>query len=250
MKAFFCRVLFLSTVGILILPSLPSSAKEKEKDQPEKTVDAGVFGVYNSAHRVATETFSIKQGSEGAVVASEFKSDIGEQKAQQTSRLELTPGMDLRQYSWKELLPDKIEATVAPNDTFLIEHYTTGANDKQHEQNFLLPASTSILDDYFFVQREVLAWKYLHTACRDDKGVFGCPLHQKVEFGTLNPHARSSAPVSIEFAGRDKVTIRGKEQELLHFILRAETGDWTFWLDDQFKLIRMQADGGVEIVRD
>jgi len=222
----------------------------KEKDSSDKIVDSGSFGVFNSSHRVATETFSIKQGAEGSVVSSEFKSEQGEQKAQQTSELQLTPSVELRQYAWKELLPEKTEATVSPNDTFLIERFGTGSNDKQHEQNFLLPASTSILDDYFFIQREVLAWKYLATACRQEKGGLGCPLKQKVQFGTLNPHARSSMAVSIEFAGREKLTIRGTEHELNRFILRSESGDWVFWLDDQFKLVRLLADGGVEVVRD
>ena len=249
MKTCCLRVLVLPVIAILGLMSLAPNARAKDKES-ENTVDAGAFGVYNSVHRIATETFSIKQGPDGAVIASEFKSEMGEQKAEQSSRLELTPAMELRQYSWKEALPEKNEVTVVPNDTFLIEHFSAGTNQKPHDQNFLLPASTTILDDYFFVHREILAWKYLHTACREEKGVFGCPLKQKIEFGTLNPHTRNSMPVTIEFAGRDKVTIRGKEQELLHFVLHAETGDWGFWLDDQFKLVRLLADGGVEVVRD
>ncbi len=77
-----------------------------------------------------------------------------------------------------------------------------------------------------------------------------CPLNQKVQFGALNPHARSSMAVSIEFTGREKLTIRGAEHEFIHFVLRSETGDWAFWLDDQLKLVRLLADGGIEVVRD
>ncbi len=224
--------------------------KDKKKDSPEKVVDSGSFGVYNGGHRVATETFSIKQNSQGSVVASQFKSEQGEQKAEQSSELELTPSVELRHYQWKALIPEKVEATVEPSEAFLVERFVVGA-EKQHEQNFLLPSSTSILDDYFFIQREVLAWKYLATSChQDNKTGLGCPLKQKVQFGTLNPHARSSMSVSMEFAGRDKVTVRGAEQELSHFILRSESGDWAFWLDDQLKLVRLLADGGMEVVRD
>jgi len=197
---------------------------------------------------VATETFSIAQGPDGSVVTSEFKSEQGEQKAEQSSRLELTPSVELREYTWKEALPEKTQATVTPNETFLIERFSVG--DKQHEQNFLLPASTTILDDYFFVQREILAWKYLHTACHNEKGALGCPRGQKVQFGTLNPHERSSMAVSVEFGGKEKVTIRGKERELSRFTLRGETGNWDFWLDEQFKLVRLQAEGGTEVIRD
>ena len=232
--------------------ALPLVAKEKEKDKQvsAQVVDSGSFGIYSSGHRVGTETFSIQQDANGSVVSSEFKSEQGEQKAVQSSELDLTPSVELKLYTWKETLPEKNEATVEPSDAFLVEHYGVQQNGKQAEQNFLLPASTSILDDYFFIQREVLAWKYLATACRKEKGGLSCPPNIKTQFGTLNPNARSSMAVSIEFAGREKLTIRGAEQQLNRFILRSENGDWTFWLDDQFKMVRLLADNGNEVVRD
>ncbi len=240
----------ISLCAILILPFM-AWAKEKAKDQkqPAEAVDSGSFGVYTAGHRVATETFSIRPEPEGSVVASEFKSEQGEQKAAQSSELDLTPSVELRRYSWKESLPEKIEAAVEPSDTFLVERFGT-PGEKPQEQNFLLPASTSILDDYFFIQREVLAWKYLATACRKAKSGLQCPPNQKTLFGTLNPHERSSMAVSIEFAGTEKLTIRGTEHESSRFVLRSENGDWTFWLDDQFKLVRLLADNGTEVLRD
>jgi len=56
--------------------------------------------------------------------------------------------------------------------------------------------------------------------------------------------------VAIEFAGRDKVSIRGSELELSKFLLSSENGDWAFWLDDRLKLVRLLSDGGTEVVRD
>jgi hypothetical protein len=222
----------------------------KENDAPPKLVDSGSFGVFNGPHRVATETFSIKQNGDGSVVSSEFKSEQGEQKAVQSSELDLTGSVNLRRYEWKELIPDKMLATVEPNDTFLIEHFSTGPDGKLHDQNFLLPASTSILDDYFFIQREVLAWKFLATVCKQQKTGIGCPPNQKAQFGTLNPHARSSMLVSIEFTGKDKVTVRGAERDLSRFVLHSETGDWAMWLDDSFRIVRLLGDNGIEVVRD
>lgn len=222
----------------------------KEKDTPPKLVDSGSFGVFNGSHRVATETFSIKQDADGSVVSSEFKAEQGEQKAAQSSELDLTGSVSLRHYEWKEIIPEKLQATVDPNDTFLIERFSTGPDGKLHDQNFLLPASTSILDDYFFIQREVLAWKFLATVCKQEKAGLGCPANQKAQFGTLNPHARSSLLVSIEFTGKDKVTVRGSERELSRFMLRSETGDWAMWLDDSFKIVRLLGDNGIEVVRD
>jgi hypothetical protein len=238
----------LALITIALFGIAPGSATEKSA--APKTVDSGSFGVFNGAHRVATETFSVKQSSTGSVVDSEFKSEQGEQTADQSSELELTPSVELRRYEWKELTPEKMNAVVEPNDAFLIEHVFSGPNDKAQNQNFLLPASTSILDDYFFIQRELLAWKFLATACKQQTNGLGCPQNQKVQLGTLNPHARSSMLVTIEFTGKDKVMVRGTERELSRFMLKSESGDWAFWLDDQFKLVRLLGDNGVEIVRD
>ena len=241
-----CMIVF----ALLGIQWIAENAFAKEKETPSKIVDSGSFGVFNGAHRVATETFSIKQDAEGSVVVSEFKSEQGEQKAAQSSELQLTPSVELRRYEWKELSPEKIEATVEPNDTFLIERVSIGPNEKPHNQNFLLPASTSILDDYFFIHREVLAWKFLAAECKQQKTGLGCPHNQKAQFGTLNPHARSSMLVNIEFTGKDRVMIRGSERELSRFLLKSETGDWTFWLDDEFKVVRLLGDNGIEVVRD
>lgn len=225
-------------------------AKEKAKGDAGKTVDSGSFGVFTGGQRVATETFSIKQDELGSVISSEFKSAQGEQSAEQSSDLELTPSADLRGYTWKETVPGKAIASVAPDGTFLIERFGDGPQTKQNVQNFLLPPSTLILDDYFFVHREVLAWKYLATSCQHDQGLPRCPKNQKTQFGILNPHERASMSVSIEFAGRDKITWHGTEHEFSRFLLHSETGEWSFWLDDSLKLVRLVSDGGTEVVRD
>jgi hypothetical protein len=231
---------------------IAAAAKEKDKAKQSGTdmVDSGAFGVFTSGTRVATETFSIRQNAQGSVISSQFKSAQGEHNAEQSSELQLTPSVELRSYEWKEISPEKMMATVEPNDAFLIERYTNGTDGKTNDQNFLLPTSTLILDDYFFVQREVLAWKYLASSCKKDNGPLSCPLHQKVQFGALNPHARSSLAVAIEFAGREKLMLRGTERELNKFLMTSDTGDWALWLDDQFKLVRLVNDGGTEVVRD
>jgi hypothetical protein len=234
---------------LALLLAVPAVAKDKPS--PADVVDSGSFGVYTAGHRVATETFAIKQGPDGSIVSSVFKSAQGEQQAEQSSELDLTPSVDLRKYEWKEISPEKSVATVMPNDNFLIERFGSGTDNKQHDQNFLLPPSTSILDDYFFVHREVLAWKYLATSCKNENGTMKCPL-QPVQFGTLNPRERTSMSVSIEFAGRDKFTFHGAEQEFPKFRLKSEMGDWAFWLNDKdkFKLVRLVDDSGTEVLRD
>lgn len=243
-------VIAASVVGLGLLMTGLAPAKEKPEQDTGKTVDSGSFGVFNGGQRVASETFSIKQGPMGSVIASEFKSAQGEQRAEQSSELELTPSADLRSYEWKETSPQRGVASVAPDGAFLVERFGDGPEAKQNTQNFLLPPSTAILDDYAFVQREVLAWKYLAMACKHDQGAPRCPKSQKMHFGALNPHDRSSLSVGVEFAGRDKITWHGAEHEFSHFVLSSENGDWNFWLDDDMKLVRLLSDAGVEVVRD
>ena len=242
----------VATLGLLLLPAaIAAPNKEKEKEDAGQSVDSGSFGVFMNGRRVATETFSIQQDGKGSSVTSVFKSEQGLDKALQSSELQLDANGEIRKYEWKETLPEKITATVTPNDQFLNEQVSTGPGEKPLDQPFLLPASTSILDDYFLVHREILLWKYLATGCHQEKGQLKCPMHERAQFGTLNPHSRSSAPVTVEFSGKEKVTLRGTERELNRFDLKGEAGDWAFWMDDQFKLVRIViADENTEVLRD
>jgi hypothetical protein len=235
---------------LLLLPVMAVAGDKDNKAKEGQMVDSGTLGVFINGHRVATETFSVQQNSGGSVITSQFKTDEGE-KSVQSSELQLTPNGEIRKYEWKELSPGKAQATVAPNNDFLMEHISKSPEEKPEEQPFLLPASTNIIDDYFFIHREVLIWRYLATACRQEKGDVQCPAGQKTQFGALNPHQRSSMPLTVEFTGREKIAIRGSEKELNKFILRSEGGDWTMWLDNQFKLqkILIPSDS-TEVIRD
>ncbi len=153
----------------------PANDKEKDKGPAGQTVDAGSFGVFMNGRRVATEKFSIQQDSTGSVATSEFKTEEGVDKAAQSSELQLTATGDLKKYEWKEISPGKAQAVIVPNDNLLVEHSTNNPQDKPEEHPFLLPISTSVLDDYFFVHREILAWKYLATGCHQDKGHVSLP---------------------------------------------------------------------------
>lgn len=227
------------------------SARAVDKDTAGQLVDSGSFGVFMGGKRVATETFSIHQGSMGSSVTSDFKAESGTNKAAQSSDLQLQSNGDLKSYEWTESSPGSAHATVVPNQDFLVEHFSKSAQEKQHEQPFLLPASTSILDDYFFVQREVLAWKYLATSCKQENGQISCPMKQSTQLGTLNAHSQESAPISVQYSGREKVSIRGTEHDLIRLDVKSEIGDWTLWLDNQLKLQRMiDPTSNTEVIRD
>jgi len=242
----------LSYIALLLCCSFPLvSSAGSPKEPPAQTVDSGSFGVFMAGKRVATETFSIHQTNVGSSVTSEFKTEAGVEKAEQTSELQLAPNGDLKSYQWNEKVPGDSRALVYPNQDFLTERFSKSAGDKPQEQPFLLPASTSILDDYFLIQREVLAWRFLATACKQENGQVSCPLKQSVQLGTLNAHTRQSMLVNVQYSGREKIAIRGTDRELIRLDMKSEVGEWTLWLDDQLKLQRiLDAASNTEVVRD
>jgi hypothetical protein len=243
-KLFYRLLVFMMALAwcIAALAAPLPKEKDKEKEHEGQNVDSGSFGVFQNGHRVGTETFSIYQTSGGSVIQSEFKTVNAPVDAAQTSEMQLTPTGEIRRYEWKELNPGKATSVVLPNSDFLSQKWKTGPAEKEHEQPYLLPASTTILDDYFFVHRELLAWKFLAAACKQEKGQGTlCPLKQRTQFGTLNPHQHASAPLSAAFLGREKVTLTNGERDLFKLEFKTEASTWQLWLDDQdhFKVMRM-----------
>jgi hypothetical protein len=223
-------------------------ATEKEKSGEGQKVDSGSFGVFVKGRRAGTESFSVMQNPNGSVIRSEFKAEGAAGQAVQESELQLTGNGQIRRYEWKEQNPGKARSVVLPNDQFLMQKWSAGPQDKEHEEPYLLGASTIVLDDYFFVHREVLAWKYLAEACSREKDGLRCP---KAQFGTLNPNQRTSASVSMEYLGRGKVKIHDAERELNKLELKNDTGSWLIWLDEQFKVLLISIPSeSTEVIRD
>jgi hypothetical protein len=57
----------------------------------------------------------------------------------------------------------------------------------------------------------------------------------------------------MELVGKEKVTVRGAERELLRLNLTGDNVEWALWVDDhdQFKLIRVAIPADdTEVVRD
>src|ERR1051326_6083370 len=206
----------------LLAFALPCVAADKKVPVPGKVVDSGSFGIFVKGQRVATEKFEIAEQGDGNITRAELKVDDGANKALQKIELQLTGRGELRHYSWNELSPGKAQATVDPDQQFLMEHIMPSPQEKAIDQPFILPTSTAILDDYFFSQRELLAWRYLGSYCTTSAtGQTECKL-AKAEFGALIPRQRASMLVTVEFIGREKVMIRGQQLELNRFNLRSE----------------------------
>jgi hypothetical protein len=221
--------------------------KDKPKVEASPMVDSGSFGVFVKGQRVATETFSVQQDNGVSIVKSQLK-EVGGSGPDQKSELQMTSSGELVRYEWSDGTGSLV---VMPDGEFLREKITTAASAKPAEQPFLMPSATAILDNNFFVHREVLAWHYLGAApCSGDAARRQC---QPLDFGVLVPQDRTSMRVRVELVGREKITIRGTERELLRLNLKGDEFSWAFWLDDQdhFKLIRVLiADANAEVVRD
>ena len=245
------RKWWLVVVAALVLAASGLSAGKKDKPQKAgEIVDSGSFGVLVGGKRVATERFQVEKRDEGSVVTSELTVDDAKQKASQTSELQLTPTGDLQRYSWKEQSPGKGETTVEPKETFLMEYITPNPAEKAQEVPFFLPRSTAILDDNFFIHRELLTWRYLGAGCRLGLGQTSCRL-QKMKFGVIVPRQGAFITVSMEYIGREKVKLGETERELNRFNLTGDGMDWALWLDDQHKLVRILiASDNTEVLRD
>jgi hypothetical protein len=242
-------VLSLSLAAFASANSSTGDKKEKPKTPVVQVVDSGSFGIFVKGQRVATETFRIEQENGNSVIKSQLKETDGADSVDQKSDLQISAKGELLRYEWSQTSGSSL--TVFPENDFLKERILTTAGSKPIEQPFLLPSTSPILDNNFFIQREILAWKYLAIApCNDQNGKRHC---ETTDFGTLVPQARSSISVRMELVGKEKVTIRGTERELLRLNLHGEGFDWNLWLDehDQFKLVKVAIPAdNTEVIRD
>jgi len=243
----------LRALAFLIAISLPFPAQPRDKKGQGKagvqTVDSGSFGVFVKGDRVATETFSIEQLTASSSIKSQLKQTVGADPTSQKSDLEITANGELVRYEWSQSSGGSL--TVLPNNEFLLEKISLPSS-KPAEQPFLMPNTSAILDNNFFVHREVLVWRYLASACKREADSVKCQ-QDPGDFGVLVPQDRTSMHVQLQLVGKEKVTIRGAERNLMRLNLKGEDTDWELWVDDQdqFKLIRVAIPAvNTEVVRD
>ncbi len=231
----------------LLFAVLAFGADKKDKPSGTQNVDSGSFGVFVKGQRVLTESFEIQQENGISIVRANLHQN-GDSAVAQNSELRMTAAGELVHYEWND---GSSSLVVTPNSEFLIEKITTASSSKPIEQPFLMPNTSAILDNNFFVHREVLAWRYLASACSNDGGNLKCKPSD--EYGALVPQDRTSMRVRMELVGREKVTIRGAERELLRLNLKGDEFSWMLWLDDkdQFKLVRVSIpDDNTEVLRE
>jgi hypothetical protein len=234
------------TVIFLVATCLPSWAASKKA--PANVIDSGAFDIMVGGRRVAVETFEITQQTDFSLAKGTLKTEDGS-KESQSYELELLPSGNLRKYAWSEVGGSNGQSTIEPQNDFLVQHITATTLQKAVEQPYILPPSTAVLDDYFFSHRELLLWRYLATNCAKPS-TQGCPM-PKTNFGAIVPRQRNSMSVSMEFKGREKLMLHGKEVELSRFLMHTESDDWSLWMDDQYKLQRVLVDSDqTEVIRE
>lgn len=241
--------------AILLAGSLASLAASKD-DKKEKNksasqvVDSGSYGVFVKGQRVITESFRIEQQNGVSLIKSQLKQTAGNDPSSQKSELEMTSSGELLRYEWSQTSGGSL--TLTPNNDFLIEKITAPGSTKAAEQPFLMPTTTMVLDNNFFIQREVLVWRYLAADCKSEAGNLKCQ-QGPAEFGVIVPQDRNSLRIRLALVGKEKISIRGADRELLRLNLSGENFEWSLWVDpqDQFKLIRVAIPADdTEVVRD
>jgi hypothetical protein len=241
--------IFLCRATVVLLGfSLVASAADK-KAKPSPVVDSGSFGVFVKGQRMVTESFHIEQVEGLSVIKAQLKEPDGS-TAIQKCELSVTSAGELIRYEWSAESGGSL--SVIPNNDFLMERISANANGKPAEHPFLMPTTSVVLDNNFFVLREVLLWRYLAADCKPDGASMKCQ-QGPVEFGVIVPQDSTSMPVRVELVGSDKVTIHGAARDLLKIKLTGESFEWALWVDpqDQFKLMRVviPADN-TEVIRD
>ncbi|MGH9493681.1 MAG: hypothetical protein ACRD3B_01685 [Candidatus Sulfotelmatobacter sp.] len=229
---------------------LAADKKDKAKAASSQMVDSGTFGIFIKGQRVVNETFTIEQKDGVSVIKSQLKEIAGNDSATQKSDLQITSTGDLLRYDWTQGASGSL--SVVPSNDFLMEKVTASPSNKTAEKPFLMPSSSPILDNNFFVQREVLVWKYLAADCKQEAGAQKCQ-QGPATFGVLVPQDQTSMNVKLELIGKEKITLKGAERELLRLNLTGEGFDWALWVDDHdsFKLMKVAIPADkTEVVRD
>ena len=244
------RTVAIPAALFLMLVAAAAVGDKKNQDKAVEAVDSGSFGVFVKGARVATETFTIHQQTGSSAITSQLIETAGANPASQKSSLEMTANGELIRYEWSQSSGGSL--TVLPSNEFLLEKVSTPSSSKPAEQPFLMPNTSVILDNNFFVHREVLVWRYLAAACKPEGGGFKC---QQIpgDFGVLVPQDRTSEHVRLELVGKEKIQVRGADRELMRLNLKGDDFDWALWVDEQdhFKLIKVAIPADdTEVVRD
>ena len=231
---------------------LHAAHAQNKPANPDPVVDSGSFSILVNGKHVATETFRMEQHSSSNTVTSQLKYDDSSIKASQRAEMEINSSGMLKKYTWTEIEPVKAEIVVEPQDeNFIVSHIAASGGAPARDNVHPLPPSVTILDDNFFSQLQVLAWKYLAVSCPPDKeGKTVCNF-QEQKIPVLNPHQQSSQVILLSFEGRHAMKWKNSFLSFNVFKIKAEAGESELWVGDDHKLVRVRiAADNTEVLRD
>lgn len=242
-----------AVLALVAAAAVCAFARPKEQVKPQ-VLDSGTWGIYVNGKRVASEKFRIEQTPTVNTVSTETRTEEGP-KAEQRSEMQVAPSGVLLHYEWHEISPGSSEAVVEPSTEFLVEHMRPNPPDAPRDIPFLVSTSTLIMDDNIFTHREVLLWRYLASnlggTCTTQNDIRTCQA-AKSNFGVLVPKQGSTDAVTIVYAGRHSVSVKGTPRDLDRFDVSSEsTGTWVLWVDENKKLVMISIpDANIEVVRE
>lgn len=238
-------------VALVLVAATATLWAGKNKESGAKVVDSGTFRILLNDKQIGTETFSIQQQGDHSITSSQIKV-TADAKAEQSSVLEMTSSGELVRYAWKETSPDKAETSVDVVQGAVLQHLTLPQNKKPLDVPYMIPPTTMVLDDNFFSHRQLLIWRYLAESCKTVDGKASCAM-KPLKLGILVPAQHTPAVITVDFVGNEKITINGKERDLLRFKLMADDVEWAVWADgaDSYKVQRIVVPSmKTEVVRD
>lgn len=234
---------------LLTLTLFPALAFAAEPPHAQ-VADSGSFAVLINGQAVAREAFTITRTESGSLTESTIRV-LDASRAEHRIKLELTPAGALRRYEWRESSPGHGHLTLLPDGDFLKQQYGATPEESSTQAYALTPA-TAILDDNFFVLRELLIWAYLRDDCKPEGNRLTCPGKPAPpsRIAVLAPLRRYSMQVSLQLQAVEPATA-GRQAGWLRFQLEDDTGLWTLWLDRDYKLQELAHDGDpARIVRE
>jgi hypothetical protein len=214
-------------------------------------VDSGTFNILVNGKRVATETFRMEQKDGMNVVTSELRADTAEKPAVQQAEMKVASDGNLKRYHWKETSPRKAELSLEPQDAFFVMNVSEKDGTPSKQSTHPLSGFTSILDDNFFSQLQVLAWKYMALGCKPAPTGGSVCVWSEQKLPIFNPHQQQSQLITAVYLGLRKVTLNGAAQDYHALTFKAEAGEWMAWMDQKNRLVRVLIPGeNTEVLRD
>lgn len=160
--------LVVGAAALAALSGLAATTGGKSGGTPASLSDQGVLVISRQGQPLGTERFSLRQSAAGATLSAALDYHLaghpggrGQAEVRQQAELRLGPGLALQTYVWTEGDGGHPTAKIALryDDGRIQAHYqkTKGAG---LDYQFVMPATTAILDDNVFSLWEALADRY------------------------------------------------------------------------------------------